>query len=92
MITNIGLDYIYGNFAIPHKEKFMNNTLNAAVKVKHFGYGFTVTPNGNIQMRLPIKHLKKGDIIVGNYDGGHSIVVERLLENVEVTMDKIISD
>lgn len=69
----------------------MDNNLHVQVEVKHFGYGFTVTPNGNIQMRIPVKQLKDGDILIKYSPCDETVIVERQLENVEVIAKKIIA-
>lgn len=68
----------------------MDNNLNLTVEVKHFGYGFTVSQNGNIEMRIPVKQLKKGDKVVSYSGGDDTLIVERPLENVELIPKKII--
>lgn len=67
-----------------------SNALNAQVKVKHFGYGFSVSKNGNIIMRMPVTELLQDDIVVSYSPFDSTIEVERNLEKVQVIVTGII--
>lgn len=67
-----------------------SNALNVQVKVKHFGYGFSVSKNGNIIMRIPVTELLQGDIVVSYYPPASTVEVERRLEKVQVIVTGIL--
>lgn len=67
-----------------------SNVLNVQVKVQHFGYGFSVSRNGNIIMRIPVTELLQDDVVVSYYPSDSTIEVERSLEKVQVIVTGII--